>query len=397
MLLMLAVFTALSIGAAVTLVGKSSDSDAERPAELDKDLTAGEVALSIEPALGAVTSPTYEVITLAGGCFWCSEAYLQEEPGVIDAVSGYAGGAADTATYQIVSSGKTNHRESVQVTYDPTQISTEEVLDVYWSHIDPVDAGGQFADRGFQYTTAIFFHTTTQRDVAIDSKARLENSGLFDAPIATKILPFTTFFVAEEYHQDYYKKASAHYERYKKASGRAGFIEETWAKDAALLYLSEEGADVSPAVWMPRTYTAEEITTLQNQLPAAVHRIVAKDGTEPAFANAYYDNHEPGIYVDVVTGDPLFSSTHKYDSGTGWPSFWQYIDGAPITLKDDWALGVLRTEVRSVGGHLGHVFTDGPKEYTGLRYCLNSAALEFIPQAELVVRGYGDYLYLFAE
>ncbi|MCA9361512.1 peptide-methionine (S)-S-oxide reductase MsrA [Candidatus Kaiserbacteria bacterium] len=344
---------------------------------------------------------SYLVITLAGGCFWCSEAFFQEEPGVIDAISGYAGGSADTADYKTVSTGKTKHREAVQVTYDPARISTEKILDVYWSHIDPTDTGGQFADRGDQYHTAIFYHDDTQRKIAEDSKNRLAMSGLFDKPIATEILPFTTFFKAEEYHQDYYKKAADHYERYKEASGRADFVEETWAKDAALFFLDQSGAEVSDAdgqndnAWTKKTYTEAEIVALQQKLDTDTNRIVVKNGTEAAFNNEYWNNHEAGIYVDVVTGDPLFSSTNKYDSGTGWPSFWKTIDGAPVTEVSDNSFGMVRTEVRSVGGHLGHLFGDGPKEHGGNRYCINSASLNFVPMTELVEKGYGDYQYLF--
>jgi methionine-S-sulfoxide reductase len=181
-----------------------------------------------------------EVITLAGGCFWCSEAFLQETPGVVDVVSGYAGGNKSEANYRTVSTGKTGHREAVQVTFDPGRISIDEVLDVYWGHIDPTDTGGQFADRGFQYTTAIYYDSPEQKVIAESSKARLAQSGLFGAPIATIITPYTTFFKAEEYHQDYYKKSSEHYERYKKASGRAGFVEENWAKAAALEFFESE-------------------------------------------------------------------------------------------------------------------------------------------------------------
>lgn len=186
------------------------------------------------------TSNTQETITLAGGCFWCTEAYFQEEKGIIDAVSGYTGGSEQDATYLKVAKGATSHREAVQITYDPSMLSIEKILDIYWSHIDPTDMQGQFADRGFQYTTAIFYHNDTQKDVALDSKKRLESSGLFNKPVATKVLPFTNFFKAEEYHQDYYKKASDHYERYKKGSGRAGFLEETWAKDAAIKFLENK-------------------------------------------------------------------------------------------------------------------------------------------------------------
>jgi peptide methionine sulfoxide reductase msrA/msrB len=181
-----------------------------------------------------------EVITLAGGCFWCTEAYFQEEKGVVDAVSGYVGGNEEDASYLKVSRGDTLHREAVQISYDSSILSTEDILDIYWSHIDPTDATGQFADKGFQYTTAIFYHNAEQKDVALDSKERLENSGLFDQTIVTEVLPFTQFFKAEEYHQDYYKKASEHYERYKQGSGRADFVEETWAKEAAIEFLEQE-------------------------------------------------------------------------------------------------------------------------------------------------------------
>ncbi|MCA9354550.1 MAG: peptide-methionine (S)-S-oxide reductase MsrA [Candidatus Kaiserbacteria bacterium] len=354
----------------------------------------------------AVDSGQRETVVLAGGCFWCTEAFFQEEPGVVDAVNGYAGGTADTADYKTVSRGKTGHREAVQVTFDPVRISFKEILDVYWGHIDPTDDGGQFADRGSQYRTAIFYSNDTERQIAEDSKQRLGTSGLFDKPIVTEILPFTTFFKAEEYHQDYYKKAADHYQRYKRASGRAGFVEETWAKDAALYFLSEEGMDVTDSletsstdttVWTPQTYTAEEIVVLQKALDASAYHIVAENGTEPAFKNAYWDNHEAGIYVDVVTGDPLFSSTNKYDSGTGWPSFYQTITGAPVSELPDTTYGLVRTEVRSGGGHLGHIFNDGPTEHGGKRYCINSGALRFVSQTEMTREGYQDYLYLFTE
>ncbi len=182
----------------------------------------------------------YQTITLAGGCFWCTEAYFQEQPGVIDAVSGYAGGSQEDASYVRVSKGNTAHREAVQVTYDPSVISTEEILDIYWSHIDPTNTLGQFADKGFQYTTAIYYHSDAQKEVVLDSKKRLVESGLFVKPIVTEVLSFSDFFKAEDYHQDYYKKASDHYEQYKKGSGRAGFVEDTWAKDAAIKFLETE-------------------------------------------------------------------------------------------------------------------------------------------------------------
>lgn len=350
--------------------------------------------MKTEPASGV-----YETITLAGGCFWCTEAFFQEEKGVIDAVSGYAGGTENDASYLDVSKGITKHREAVQVTFDPALIDIEGILDIYWSHIDPTNIEGQFADRGFQYTTAIFYQSEAQRIAAEDSKARLEESGLFNDEIATEILPFSTFFPAEEYHQDYYKKASDHYERYKKASGRAGFVEETWAKDAAVEFLESEQSKVmdeeTDEARGAYEYTDEEIAELLKNLDPLAYHVVAESGTESPFNNAYWDNKADGIYVDVVTGKPLFSSTHKYDSGTGWPSFWRTIDDDSVTMHEDNSLSTSRTEIRSDAGHVGHVFEDGPVEEGGRRFCTNSASLKFVPKEEMTEEGYEAYLYLF--
>jgi peptide methionine sulfoxide reductase msrA/msrB len=340
---------------------------------------------------------SYETITLAGGCFWCTEAYFQENHGVIDAVSGYAGGNEQDASYLKVSKGTTKHREAVQITYDPKLISTEEILDIYWSHIDPTNIEGQFADKGFQYTTAIFYHNDAQKEAALDSKKRLEQSKLFTKPIATEVLSFVNFFKAEEYHQDYYKKASDHYERYKKGSGRAGFVEETWAKDAAIKFLeTEQTTQIKKITKTDYNYTDEEIAEMLKNLDPLAYHVVAESGTESPFNNKYWDNKAEGIYVDIVTKKPLFSSTHKYDSGTGWPSFWRTIDDDSVTLHTDNSLSTTRTEVRSDAGHVGHVFNDGPVEEGGRRFCTNSASLLFVPKEDMKAQGYEKYLYLFS-
>lgn len=337
-----------------------------------------------------------ETITLAGGCFWCTEAYIQDRAGVMDAVPGYVGGDEADASYLEVSKGATGHREAVRVTYDPGIISTEEILDAYWSHIDPTDAGGQFADRGFRYTTAIFYETAEQKAAVLDSKKRLESSGLFEKPIVTEVLPSARFFKAEEYHQDYYKKASDHYERYKKGSGRAGFVQETWAKDAAIEFLkTERAASAKKKAKADYDYTDEEIAEMLKHLDPLAYHVVAEGGTESPFNNKYWNNKAEGIYVDIVTGKPLFSSTHKYDSGTGWPSFWRTIDDDSVTLHEDNSLSTTRTEVRSGAGHVGHVFNDGPVEEGGRRFCTNSASLLFVPREEMGAKGYAKYLPLF--
>jgi peptide methionine sulfoxide reductase msrA/msrB len=358
------------------------------PKDVKKESSMKEASISVEG---------YETITLAGGCFWCTEAYFQENPGVIDAVSGYAGGSEQDASYLKVSKGTTKHREAVQITYDPKLISTEEILDIYWSHIDPTNTEGQFADKGFQYTTAIFYHNDSQKEAALDSKKRLEQSKLFTKPIATEVLSFVNFFKAEEYHQDYYKKASDHYEQYKRGSGRAGFVEETWAKDAAIKFLeTEQTTQMKKIIKTDYNYTDEEIAEMLKNLDPLAYHVVVENGTESPFNNKYWDNKAEGIYVDIVTKKPLFSSTHKYDSGTGWPSFWRTIDDDSVTLHADNSLSTTRTEVRSEAGHVGHVFNDGPVEKGGRRFCTNSASLLFVPKEDMKTQEYEKYLYLFS-
>jgi len=338
-----------------------------------------------------------KTVTLAGGCFWCIEGALHGINGVVRAISGYAGGSKEDATYSAVSSGKTQHREAVQVTYDVNKVSLETILNKFWASIDPTDAGGQFADRGHHYTTAIYYHDDEQKSVVEASKDSLAKSGLLTGNIVTEVLPFTTFFPAEEYHQDYFIKSAEHYERYKKGSGREDFVEDTWARDAAQEYFkSQESQGVSSVeAKADYEYTKEEIEEMLKNLDPLAYHVVAEGGTESPFNNAYWDNKADGIYVDVVTGKPLFSSTHKYDSGTGWPSFWRTIDDESVTMHEDNSLSTTRTEIRSDAGHVGHVFDDGPIEEGGRRFCTNSASLRFVPKEEMVNEGYGEYMHLF--
>ncbi len=323
----------------------------------------------------------YEKATFAGGCFWCMESPFEERGGVIEVIAGYIGGHTENPTYEEVSSGRTGYVEAVQVTYDSSKISYQELLDIFWRQIDPTDQGGQFADRGSQYKTVIFYHNKEQELLAKSSRQRLIDERKFKRPIVTEILEAGTFYKAEDYHQDYYKKCPLPFKTYKAASGREKFIKENWPDK--MNSSSEE--DKKPQ----KEGLKKKLTPLQ-------YKVTQECGTEPPFKNEYWDNKDEGIYVDVVSGEPLFSSKDKFDSGSGWPSFTRPLDEENIIRKADRSLITKRTEVRSAGGdsHLGHVFEDGPQP-TGLRYCINSAALRFIPKEDLEKEGYGEYRNLF--
>ncbi len=292
--------------------------------------------------------------------------------GVEQVISGYTGGHVDNPTYQQVCSETTGHLEAIEVTFDPEVISYEELLRIYWRQIDPTDGGGQFNDRGESYRPAIFYHSEEQRVAAERSKQEIEDSGRFDRPIEVEIRPAKTFWEAEDYHQDYYKKNPFRYEMYRVGSGRAKFVKEAWSDKK----IQKE---------------------LKDRLTPIQYKVTQENGTEPPFQNEYWDEEREGLYVDVIDGTPLFTSRDKFQSNCGWPSFARPIEEKRIDMNMDTTHHMVRTEVRSKGAdsHLGHLFDDGPKELGGLRYCINSAALRFIPKEELESAGYGEYKHLF--
>ncbi|WP_342564532.1 peptide-methionine (S)-S-oxide reductase MsrA [Paenibacillus sp. FSL R7-0345] len=313
-----------------------------------------------------------ELATFAGGCFWCMVKPFDELPGIVSVVSGYTGGHTENPTYTEVGTETTGHIEAVQITFDPGLFPYRRLLDLYWQLIDPTDRGGQFMDRGHSYKTAIFVHSAEQQAEAEASKAALQAEKRFKGPVVTEILPAAAFYPAEAEHQDYYKSHPLDYKLYLKGSGRDDFLQRHWQRH-------------------------KDEDQLRSRLTALQYEVVRNKGTEPAYDNAYWDEHRDGIYTDVLNGDPLFSSLDKFDSGTGWPSFTAPLEPGLIRREADLSGGTARTVLRSrlSGAYLGQLLYDGP-EPSKLHYRVNSAALRLVPLQELAVNGLERYKTLFA-
>lgn len=345
------------------------------------------------------SGPKIATMLVAGGCFWCVEADLEKLPGVTTVVSGYSGGITDNPTYENHNQG--GHREVVQVTYDSSLVSFEQVLIFAIKHMDPTDSEGSFYDRGKTYSPAAYYANADEKKIIETLIADIDTNGPYDKPLAVEVEPRKTFYPAEDYHQDYYKGTLSQlkYKYYRNASGRDEYIVKFWGTDTGPTLpwrtagtTNTVSTNSSKNMW--ENYVKPSSDVLKTQLDEVTYKVTQEDGTERAGTSPLDKNYEPGIYVDVLSGEPLFSSKDKFDSGTGWPSFVKPITATAVTEHEDNTFFSKRTEVRSAiaDNHLGHVFPDGPRDLGGLRYCMNGVALRFIPKAEMEGKGYGAFL-----
>jgi len=384
-------------------IQKTLDVSKEEQDQIAKETSVGSAVSSTSK----IADATVATALFANGCFWCVEHDMAPVPGVLTVVSGYAGGSGANPTY--ANYADTGFREVVEVTYNPQIVSYANLVEHIIKHGDPTDASGSFHDRGLQYAPAIYFKTAAEKLSAETVITKVNIAQVFAQPLPLVVIPRVTFYLAEEYHQDYAKKNLLKYSYYRTGSGRTKFITDTWGKELDTFTLSStikvSSTTVTSKSNSPTTmtiynehswdsYVKPSDTKLQSILTSLQYKVTQKAGTESPYSNQYEKNYEAGIYVDIVSGEPLYSSRDKFDSGTGWPSFVQPLSPAVVTLQDDSSLFSKRTQVLSAhaGSHLGHVFTDGPQDRGGMRYCMNSASLRFIAKDTMEAEGYGYLL-----
>lgn len=316
-------------------------------------------------------------IYLAGGCFWGVQHFMDNIYGVVTTEVGYANGKKEfvNPSYQQVCTGKTDFAETVKVTYDDNIIDLRRLLHYYFMIIDPTMLNQQGHDVGTQYRTGIFYTEPDDRYV-IEEYLKMKSKE-YKQPLVVEAEPLENFYSAEEYHQEYLDKNPSGY---------------CHVNPSMFKMVAKESREFAKYISKDKEELKKELTPLE-------YEVTQNSATEQPFNNKYWDEERPGIYVDITSGEPLFVSTDKFDSGCGWPSFSRPISDGKVMNKEDYSLGMVRTEVRNQTGmsHLGHVFDDGPSSKGGKRYCINSASLRFIPKDEMKAQGYGEYLYLLGE
>lgn len=358
----------------VLIVTGCTDSGGDKETSNGKDITKkiNEI-IEREEAKNIGTNPNdgvdydnsdLKTMYLAGGCFWGLEAYMERIYGVADVISGYANGSTENPTYEDVSKKNTGHAETLKIQYDPERVSLDDLLDYYLLVIDPTSLNKQGNDVGTQYRTGIYF--TDEKDREIIEKKLEDEQKKYKDKIVVEVEKLNNFYEAEAYHQDYLDK------------NPYGYCHIDLRKANEIIINKEK-------------YKKPSDDLLRKRLTNIQYNVTQKSDTEQPFSNKYWNSENKGIYVDIVTGEPLFVSSDKFNSGCGWPSFSKPISKDVVKYSGDNSYNMDRVEVRSRSGdsHLGHVFEDGPKESGGLRFCINGAALRFVPLEEMDKEGYG--------